>query len=284
MLDRVSAPELLMDEIRVHLKPYLVRHCVALDQTLVDYISHIVSIQTSAALSSIAQRRSMAIIGCIMDVELRSIATLKLLRCLRPPFMSDVLELIEDALSWGGRQHTKLQEQQRLMHLYEIFARYNVDTAIFNVSDKSHVRSLLRHILSQVHSPSALTDALCLADAYADLNKNCVYVDFLENTIIARRRNGIMTPELTMAEAISKATEVSGRCMTIVETIPHERVRSVVNEILTFCIDLLDEDELPGETSGRVCMVHFSQYQGMTAVIVACDLLEYSLCQFAVEK
>ena len=286
MLDRVSAPELLVDEIRVHLKPYLIRHCIALDQTLVNYISHIVNIQTSATLSSIAQRRSMAIIGCILDVELRSTATLNLLRHLRPPFMSDVLELIEDALTWGGREHAKIQEQQRLMHLYEIFARYNVDTSIFNVSDKSHVRSLLRHILSQVHSPSALTDALCLADAYADLNKSCVYVDFLENTIISRCQYGAMP--IMISEALENAAETSSRCLEILQSIPHDMVRDVVNEVLTFCVDLLHEEtlqlptEFPSNRDNRGMLLDTAKHQAMSATMVACDLLEYSLCHFKV--
>ncbi|CAM9963191.1 unnamed protein product, partial [Laminaria digitata] len=85
----------------------------------------------------------------------------------------------QEALSWGGVLNEELRRAATTLNLSEIVQRYHVTG--FNLVDAPRATRLLRHVLAQVHCPTALDDGLQVAQAYSHLNDRSVYVEFLQN-------------------------------------------------------------------------------------------------------
>merc|ERR1719453_2780224 len=123
MLDRVAAPHLLPEEVRVHVKPFCERQKVSADAALGDYIDGLVD----AALPSggVRLNRAAQVLRCIGDVDQRARCLLKLLCHWHGAEVPSELEfLVAEAASWPETHRERLEQRLALMGIQRVLAKH----------------------------------------------------------------------------------------------------------------------------------------------------------------
>ncbi|CAM9795603.1 unnamed protein product [Ascophyllum nodosum] len=306
VLDRVQNPEWLPEEISHHVMPMAKRYRLDLDTVLLEYMRICADAMvprranaSTAAVSTLGgggatatinsglttEQRAVAVARCMSAgegrrSELRSKAVLALANAASFPFSDGLRTLVQDALTWGGALDEELQRAATALTLSQIVQRYHV--VGFNLVDAPRATRLLRlHVLAQVHSPTALEDALQVAQAYSHLLETNVYVEFLQNlagtyprtaaTIqgspigkVARDRahgafpgsgglHGAGEGEVNACGGgrLALALETHrGRVTSALRRVPSEDARRVAEEVLLYLIRLLEDLELDAASSG----------------------------------
>ncbi len=238
MLDRIAAPGLLRKELDAHVQPFLDRHAVQLDAFLTQYMDNIMSCQSFVS-DSIVEKRLIAVIYCIQSDNARINACLRFLGRIRPPYSVETRTLLSKTSQWGGQYQEKISEQKRLMDLYVIFSKYNVDITAFNFSNTYHARMLYNHIVHQVHKKSALEDLLILVEAYSAIfNSHNCYVDYMQNLILFCNPSDV--ENLNNCPYASLRSRVQ-RCVQVLEKLDICDAVVIAEEMVQFCITMLED-------------------------------------------
>lgn len=232
MLDRVSSPDLLREEIDNHVKKYLHFCDSHVDPVLRDYVAELAeSIQTP---QSTEEARALVVLDAIDDVEIRADAALVLLRSLLPPYSQDLKRFArKGAMSWDTKRREEIEEHFRLMEIQDMLMAYGIKQ--FNIADSRNASRLLGHILAQISRPSALEDAMRLVDAYSHLRCDRAVVQYIENLLTFPHRSD------SKAIAADFGTEVSSRTEKAVSALGHVRKRTDIGSNSMVLISLMEE-------------------------------------------
>lgn len=239
MLDRVSDPESLKKEIEDHVKKYLRFCAVDIDPVLHDYVMELAeSIQTS---QSAKETQALVLLDEISDVNVRTDATLVLLRSALPPYSQALKTYANKCIhSWKTERLEEIEEHVRLMEIQDMLSTYGIKQ--FDLADAKSASRLVSHILNQVSRPTALTDAMLLVDVYSDLQCDRAAVRFTENLLsgsaaIPTADDLLNEVSVRVAKAMDALTEVKKRK----ETKSHMALYvSLMEEIVEFGVMLLE--------------------------------------------
>ncbi|CAM9874736.1 unnamed protein product, partial [Discosporangium mesarthrocarpum] len=228
---------------------------------------------TEQRAEAVARCMSAGAGGCS---ELRSRAVLALARAASFPYSDGLWALVQEALGWGGPMEEELQEAARVLSLAQIVQRHHVKG--FSLMDPTRATRLLRHVLAQVHCPTALDDALRVAGAYSHLSERRVYVEFIENIAGSRPRDGVSS-ELGIAArrprdggggggvgsrggggggdgdkvdgSLAAALEAHrARVLSVLRRLPSGEGRPVAQEALLYCMRALEDFEMGAQDAG----------------------------------
>ncbi|KAF0691647.1 Aste57867_17177 [Aphanomyces stellatus] len=194
MLDRVQLPSLLSSELNRHVEPFLAKSSsMSLDDVLVEYV------QEKASEIPFDEHRCIALLKKITALEKRAKSTLVVLQSIHLPYSPAMLDLAVEGSIMQSSCQMELQEQLRLMQLEELFRQYGLK---YDLRDIRLPARFCRYLCTQVDNPNAFIDALNLAQASHQLQKERVIVQYMQNVLLAPANGQRIDQLLSALESI----------------------------------------------------------------------------------
>ena len=183
----------------------------------------------------------VVVIHSISDANVRVDTLLKGLQNATSAQSKELLDMIPRALEWRTGRESELREQEKLVRVRSIIARYCEGD--FNFANDQHVKTLLAYITSKVDSPTALSDALQLANTQPALSSRDVYVSFLENITLISYPKAFMNSRHASGETVERPETFLSDCvLEVLRTLPTSLAVDVGQELVLFCQSTVDDD------------------------------------------
>lgn len=188
MIDRITANELLSDEITLNIIPYCKKHGLNYEKILYQYIKLMINKQASNLLVE----RGVIIFKLINTIEIKTGIITYILESgiflidnyskLYPNIINTLINdimLYIDIVDEKNRNH--IIEQSHYIMLHSIISKYNITN--YNINDKTSTYVLINYIISQVQLPNVLKDSMLLLPLYPSINIIDLYTQYIFNII-----------------------------------------------------------------------------------------------------
>lgn len=165
MIDRITDPVVVHDQIQKHIFPYSNFKKLDASQLLIDYIQD--TIEDTRLGDKLLEKKIIAVVHCIPGDEQRRFAALCILRGCLLPYSSDIEELIDQLCAEKGKYYEEeLQQQIRLMRLQRMLLQYDIAPTV-NLTDPFVTRRVLQYMTKQLHHKSIYLDLMQFMNAYS---------------------------------------------------------------------------------------------------------------------
>eukprot|EP00794_Sanderia_malayensis_P020311 gene20311-22310_t len=181
LLDRVLAPELIVNTIEKYVKPYAIKHNLPLYSLLLDYVEDLMERQPGLA-SSLWLSKVIAIINCITEKEAKCKATLIVMSNANRPWSSDVQRLV-DSMMKEHPDNEDLKQQYQYAELRTTMIKYGVRN--YNINDPIKGLDTIHYIFT-CDTESAMSDAKQVIKTFL-LEERYVYFFRIQTWIIKEK-------------------------------------------------------------------------------------------------
>ena len=137
LLDRVSAPELLVSQVESHFKPYLCKCKLDYQEILIEYCMHLMNSTVHDSSFGFGWiPRFHILFECLESSESKLDLALEFMRRVPIPWSQESDVIIQAMLTQNTlKRHLDIVEQYRLMNLKKTIQNYGIQN--FNISDLS---------------------------------------------------------------------------------------------------------------------------------------------------
>jgi hypothetical protein len=184
LLDRVHAPELLVDQVKNHVEPFISKHGLSLCHFLTDYCKEVM--EGTANLTSSSrnwQPRVLILLALVREPTFKASILLDAMRHSPIPWTAELEQQIESVRSEvNPKLEEEIDEQFKLMKLKLMVQKYGVKS--FNVADVNLAVKLIPFILRHTDISDAISDALQCLKTYRISSNHDILVLRCQNLIV----------------------------------------------------------------------------------------------------
>ncbi|KAI8621551.1 rough deal protein C-terminal region-domain-containing protein [Chytriomyces sp. MP71] len=177
LLDRVASFELLEDAVEIHFKPYVTKHALDFDALVNQYCLEIMDRYVGSGKILAGgpwESRILALFRYISSDEAKVSLLIDIMFRTPIPWSDSLDEEIVKALKVPHAKSTEITEQYRLMRLKKTLVFHGLEN--YNVSDVSKCKALLKFVLANLGSFSAMKEAMQIVSIYPQLSKIDAYI------------------------------------------------------------------------------------------------------------